>query len=85
MKKRKIDLEIFEASGTLIPERLRKVSMESFDPSKLPAAKGTTNIFLAGHAVYLACYKTAPVGLKIKQAEMSQMFHFLFDMFGQRG
>lgn len=79
IKRRRIDLEIFEASGTLIPERLKKVGLKDFTPEKLPAARGTTNIFIAGHAVYIACYQKTQIGLKIKQSEISQIFHFLFD------
>ncbi|MBI2453345.1 hypothetical protein HYV56_01435 [Candidatus Peregrinibacteria bacterium] len=79
IRDRKIDFEIYEASGNLIPERFRKISFASFAPAKFPAARGTTNIFLAGHAVYLACYKHSQIGLKIKQSEISQIFHFLFD------
>jgi len=77
----KIDVEIYEASGNLIPERLNKItSSDNFDLRKLPATRGTTHIFIAGHAVYLACYKNSQIGLKIKQNEISQMFHFIFDM-----
>ena len=84
IKKRKIDLEVLEATGTLIPETLHKTSFKEFDPNLLPAAKGTTNIFLAGYAVYIACYKTSQIGLKIKHSEMSQIFHFLFDIIGKK-
>jgi len=84
IKKRKIDLEIFEATGTLIPEALHKTSFKDFDPNLLPAAKGTTSIFLAGYAVYIACYKSSQIGLKIKHSEMSQIFHFMFDILGKK-
>ncbi|MBD3330425.1 hypothetical protein GF354_02740 [Candidatus Peregrinibacteria bacterium] len=79
IKNKKIDLEIFEACGTLMPERVQKVSPKEFDPALLPAARGTTSIFLVGHAVYIACYKNTQIGLKIKQSDMSQIFHFIFD------
>ena len=84
IKKRKIDTQIFEAAGNLIPEHLNSVSIEKFDPTKLPAAQGTTNIFLAGHALYIACYKDTQIGLKVKQTEMSQIFHFLFDFIAKK-
>lgn len=84
LKLRKIQLEIYEAAGNLIPEHLRKISFEEFDPSRLPAARGTTNIFIAGHAVYVSCYKTSQIGLKIKQSDISQIFHFLFDFIGKK-
>jgi len=80
LQKEKIDLEIFEASGNLIPERLTKIIEKDFDLRKLPAARGTTHIFIAGYSVYLACYKDSQIGLKIKQNEISQMFHFIFDI-----
>ncbi len=83
LRKNKIDMEIFEASGTLIPERLHNVSFETINPDKLPAARGATNIFLVGQVVYLTCYKHSQIGLKIKHAEISQIFHFLFDMMGK--
>ncbi|MBI5755043.1 hypothetical protein HZA41_02390, partial [Candidatus Peregrinibacteria bacterium] len=79
IQQRHVDLEIFEASGTLIPERISKLSLREFDPAKFPASRGATNIFLVGHAVYFALYKHSQIGLKIQQSEMSQIFHFLFD------
>lgn len=79
VRTRGLDLEVLEATGTLLPERLRRRD-DNIDPTKLPAARGATNVFIVGHAVYLACYKQSQVGLKIKQAELSQIFHFLFDM-----
>lgn len=83
IRKCKLDVEILEASGTLIPERVRAVSFTEFQPEKFPAARGTTSIFLVGSCVYLACYKDTQIGMKIKQAEMSQIFHFLFDVVGR--
>jgi sugar-specific transcriptional regulator TrmB len=82
---RKINLEVFEATGMLIPERIHQVPMAQFSPEKMPAARGTTNIFLAGHAVYIACYQTSQIGLKIQQSEISQIFHFLFDLMKRMG
>lgn len=84
LRTKKIDCEIFEISGTLIPEHLRKIPFNEFDPEKFPATRGVTNIFLAGHAVYLASYKATPIGLKMKHPEMSQIFHFLFDLAGKQ-
>lgn len=83
IKNRKVDIEIFEASGNLIPEHLAHIETQNFDPQKLPAARGTTNIFLVGTALYVACYKTNQVGIKIKQPEIGQIFHFLFDVIGR--
>ncbi len=83
IRKQKIDVEIFEATGAMIPERLQQVSLATLDPEKLPAARGATNIFLVGQVVYLTCYKQSQIGLKIKHAEISQIFHFLFDMMGK--
>lgn len=83
IRKNKIDMQMFEASGTLLPERIRNVSFESVNPDKLPAGRGATNIFLVGQTVYLTCYKHSQIGLKIKHAEISQIFHFLFDMMGK--
>ncbi|MDD5623543.1 MAG: helix-turn-helix domain-containing protein [Candidatus Peribacteraceae bacterium] len=80
MRGHAIDLDVIEATGTLVPERLENVRAGSFDPDKFPASRGTTNIFLVGSAVYLACYRDTPIGLKIQHREMAQMFHFLFDM-----
>ena len=81
IQKMKIHIEAFEATGTLIPERIQKSSFVDRDISSLPAARGTTNIFIAGHTVYLSSFKKNAIGLKIKQQEMSQIFHFLFDTF----
>lgn len=83
LRKRKVDCDIFEISGTLIPEHLHKIPFSKFDPEKLPGNRGVTNIFLVGHSVYLASYKINQIGLKIKHSEMSQIFHFLFDLAGK--
>ncbi|HLD33036.1 MAG TPA: helix-turn-helix domain-containing protein [Candidatus Peribacteraceae bacterium] len=83
LRKRKIQVELFEATGGLVPEHLKKVPPAELDLSRLPIARGTSNIFVAGHAVYLATYKGGQVGLKIKQAELSQIFHFIFDLLGR--
>lgn len=81
--KQHIEVELFEATGGLIPEHVRGIPFEKLDLGNLPIARGTTNIFLAGHTVYLATYKGGQVGLKIKQAELSQIFHFIFDLLGR--
>lgn len=79
IKKKRIEIDILEATGTLIPERMEKRSAKDLNPEKLPAAGGATHIFLAGTAVYLLIFRETQIGLKIKQQEMAQVFHFLFD------
>ena len=83
LREQKVDVEVFEATGALVPERLRRLSFRTLDLARLPVARGTTNVFLVAHTVYLACYKGNQIGLKIKQADMSQIFHFLFDTLGK--
>lgn len=68
----------------LIPERLERRSSKSADVENLPAAGGATHILLAGTAVYLLTFRETQIGLKIKQQEMAQVFHFLFDAVGRR-
>lgn len=80
-----IDMDILEATGTIIPERMEQRTMESVDLSKIPAAGGATHIFLAGAAVYLLTFSSMQIGLKIKQQEMAQVFHFLFDVMKKKG
>jgi hypothetical protein len=80
IKKKRIDMDVLEATGTLIPERMEHRLTAELNPEKLPAAGGATHIFLAGTAVYLLTFKETPIGLKIKQQEMAHVFHFLFDM-----
>jgi DNA-binding Lrp family transcriptional regulator len=80
VRKRKLDIEILEASGTLLPERVRRVFLHEFHPEHIAAARGATNVLLAGTVVYITCYRDSQIGLKIKQGEMSQLFHFFFDM-----
>ncbi len=75
----KLGIEIIEASGTLLPEYIRRIDPRHFDPDEFPAARGATTVFLVGTALYLACYGDSQVGLKIKQEQMSQIFHFFFD------
>ncbi len=78
-KQRKLGIEIVEASGTLLPEHVRRIDPEHFSPSDFPAARGATSVLLVGTALYLACYSSSPIGLKIKQQQMSQIFHFFLD------
>lgn len=75
-----LSMDITEASGTSIPERVHTLTREELRLEELPAARGTVNMFLVGSAVYIACYTDTQIGLKIKQDEMSQMFHFFLDM-----
>jgi sugar-specific transcriptional regulator TrmB len=84
IRKSGIEVQMFEASGTLIPERLRRVPFEQVNPDRLPGARGATNIFIVGKVVYLTCYRDSQIGLKIKHAEISQIFHFLFDLVGRQ-
>lgn len=82
-QKAKLAIEMLEASGTLIPEYIRRLDPAHFDPHEFPAARGATNVFLVGTALYLACYGDSLIGLKLKQEQMSQIFHFFFDAIGK--
>lgn len=84
IRKQGIDMQIYEASGTLIPERLRNINFDKLNPSRLPASRGATNIFIVGQVVFLTCYRDSQIGLKIKHAEISQIFHFMFDLVGRQ-
>lgn len=79
-RERRVHLDLLEATGTLLPERIEHRAVEGVDLRNLPAANGATHIFLVGSAVYLLTFRQTPIALKIKQREMAQMFHFLFDM-----
>ena len=78
-KKDKLAVEIIESSGTLLPEYIRRIDPHHFHAEDFPAARGATNVFLVGTALYLACYGESHIGLKVKQEQMSQIFHFFFD------
>ena len=80
LQRSNLALEILEASGTLIPEYIRRINVSNFSMSTLPATRGATHVFLVGSALYLACYSDTPIGLTVKQEQMSQIFHFLFDI-----
>lgn len=82
VQKAKLAIEMLEASGTLLPEYIRRLDPVHFDPHEFPAARGATNVFLVGTALYLACYGDSLIGLKLKQEQMSQIFHFFFDAIG---
>ena len=83
LQERHITIEAFEATGGLLPERLRRLSQEDLTLEAVPIAHRTTSIFLVAHTVYLACTKGTQIGLKIEQADMAQIFHFLFDAMGR--
>ncbi|MDO8649257.1 MAG: helix-turn-helix domain-containing protein [Candidatus Peregrinibacteria bacterium] len=84
LDERKITIQLFEVTGSLVPERLRSVPHSAINAKSIPMTRGTTTIFLVGRTVYIACLKGAKMGLRIKQAELSQIFHFLFDVVGRR-
>lgn len=75
-----LTVEIIEASGTLLPEYIRRIDPRRFKPGDFPAARGATNVFLVGTSLYLACYGDSQIGLKVQQEQMGQIFHFFFDM-----
>jgi sugar-specific transcriptional regulator TrmB len=79
-KARGVSVDIIEASGTLLLERLRHIPLTKFDPKLFPASRGAVNVFLIGSAFYVASYQDVPIGLKVKQEAMSQVFHFFFDV-----
>ena len=81
LKEHSYDVELFEATGGLVPEHLRILPFEAIDFDNLPVALGTTNIFLVGSIVYVGTYKSSKIGLKIVQSDLSQIFHFLFDLY----
>jgi sugar-specific transcriptional regulator TrmB len=83
LQDRGLGIEIVEASGTLLPEYLRKVAPDDFHLDTIPAARGATSVFLVGNAIYLACYEDTQIGLKIKHGGLSQIFHFLMDALGR--
>ena len=68
VKERKVSIQLFEATGGLVPERLKEVALPEDEKANLPIVRGTTSIFLVGHTVYLASFKGSQVWLKIKQA-----------------
>lgn len=78
-----VSVDIIEASGTLLLERLRHIPFAKFDPKLFPASRGAANVFLIGSAFYVASYQDVPIGLKVKQEAMSQVFHFFFDVLGK--
>jgi DNA-binding Lrp family transcriptional regulator len=83
IRKRGIGIEFFEATGGMVPEQLRRLP-STLSPEDLLRSQGTTNVFLAGTAVYLASYRGNKIGLKVQHHDLSQIFHFLFDLLGKR-
>lgn len=79
LQERGIHIEYFEATGGMVPERLRSMD-ETHSHEEMLRAQGTTNVFVAGSAVYLASYRGSKIGLKLKHHDLSQIFHFLFDV-----
>ena len=84
LDERGITTEMFEATGSLVPEHVKKHALKQAADTPLTVAHGTTNILIVGNTVYLACYKRSMIGLKITQAELSQLFHFLLDVVGRK-
>lgn len=80
VNRKDISIQLFEATGGIVPERLQHVSVKDPQRQQLSFARGMTSVFLVGHCVYLTCYKGSATGLKIKQADVSQIFHFMFDL-----
>jgi len=82
LQQHNLHIEYFEATGGMVPERLRNLG-ESKPIEEMLRAQGTTNVFVAGSAVYLASYRGSKIGLKLKHHDLSQIFHFLFDVLGK--
>jgi DNA-binding Lrp family transcriptional regulator len=83
LQQRGIALDHFEVTGGMVPERLRHKIHGNSPITGVTVVRGTTGIFVVGHAVYLACYRGNQIGLKMQHAEISQIFHFLFDLVGR--
>ncbi len=80
--KNNVVIEYFEATGGMVPERIRSIPKPQ-TLTEMLRAQGTTNVFIAGSAVYLASYRGSKIGLKVKHHDLSQIFHFLLDMLGK--
>lgn len=76
--------ELYEATGSLVAEHVKKHVPVDSTVTGLHSAHGTTSILIVGSTVYLACYKSSMIGLKITQGELSQLFHFLLDVVGRK-
>ena len=83
ISKLNVQVEAFEATGSMLPEQLRRANATTSPSESLRLVRGTTTMTLIGHTLYLGSYKSPAVGLKIKHAALSQMFHFLFDVLGK--
>lgn len=78
IKKQGVVLDAHIADGSLTMERISKRSRVE-DILGLPASASATNIFVVGASIYLLIFKDEPIGIKIKNQELAQSFHFLFD------
>ena len=78
LKKNNVVLDSYIADGSLIMERISKRTKVD-EILQLPASSSATNIFIIGDSIYLLIFKDEPVGIKIKNQDLAQSFHFIFD------
>lgn len=77
-----VQLDTYLGSGNLMMERVQHV-MDSMKIEDIPATGSSINIILAGKTVYFVMYNKSPMGVKIENDTLGDVFHLLLDMVGE--
>ena len=78
MKSKKITLESYIGTGSLIMERIEKEADISILES-LPSTDSSTHVFVVGTIVYIIIYKDKPIGIRLDSKHFAHVLHLLLD------
>lgn len=78
LKSKKILVESFIGTGTLIMERIEKIA--GYDAlESLPQTDSSTHVLVVGSVVYVIIYKDKPIGIRLDSKHFAHVLHLLLD------
>lgn len=63
-------------------ERVQHI-VDSMNIQDIPATQSSINVILVGKAVYVVMYDKSPMGVKIENDTLGDIFHLLLDVAGK--
>jgi hypothetical protein len=79
LREKWVRIDTYLGSGNLLMERVHRV-LDSMNIEDIPATGSSINIILVGKIVYLVIYNKSPMGVKIENDTLGDVFHLFFDM-----
>lgn len=78
-----VRMDTYLGSGNLMMERVQHI-MDSMNIEDIPATGSSINIMLVGKTVYFVMYNKSPMGVKIENDALGDVFHLLLDIVGKK-